>query len=64
MEPAKQGVKVNDKVQSDCALCCCVTIVIIITHNPGVTLLQNRGLCACPVSSERKNKKKNKIKEI
>ena len=43
-KPAKHEVKVNDKVQSDSAA---ATIVIIISHNPGVSLLQNGRLCAC-----------------
>ena len=66
METAKHEVKVNYKVQSDCAVLWSeVTIaIIIITHNPGVSLLQNRRLGACPTSGERKNKKENKIKEI
>ena len=63
MEAAKHEVKVNAKVQSDCTVPR-QYLVIIITHNPGLTLLQNWWIPPCTDPDERKNKKENQIKEI
>ena len=63
MEAAKHEVKVNVKVQSDCTVPW-QYLVIIITHNPGLTLLQNWWIPPCTDPDERKNKKENQIKEI